>query len=162
MPHDTPLIATIVIGLCLAFLLGAIAQRIRVSIGFWLSEALARGGVPLFVIDEKDDVVAKSRARNIEAVAGSAPAALPAANLARANALFVAVPDAFEAGQIVAQARAANRDLFIVAHAHSDDEAAYLSNYDASAIVQGSREIADAMVARLSIAPTAMQAAQGS
>ncbi|KAB2944036.1 MAG: Kef family K(+) transporter [Hyphomicrobium sp.] len=131
-------------------------------IGFWLSEALARGGVPLFVIDEKDDVVAKLRARNIEAVAGSAPAALPAANLARANALFVAVPAAFEAGQIVAQARAANRDLFIVAHAHSDAEAAYLSNYGANAVVQGSREIADAMVARLSAAPTAMQTAQGS
>ena len=39
MPHDTPLIATIVIGLCLAFVLGAIAQRIRVSplVGYLLA-----------------------------------------------------------------------------------------------------------------------------
>lgn len=130
-------------------------------IGFWVSEALARAGVPLFVIDEKDDVVAKLKARSIEAVAGSAPAALPTANLVRAKVLLVAVPDAFEAGQIVAQARAANRDLFIVAHAHSDAEAAYLSNYGANAIVQGSREIAEAMVARLPVASTAMQTAQG-
>jgi CPA2 family monovalent cation:H+ antiporter-2 len=131
-------------------------------IGFWVSDALAQAGVPLFVIDEKDDVVARLGARGIEAVAGSAPAILGAANLGQAKTLLVAVPDAFEAGQIVAQARAANPDLFIVAHAHSDAEAAYLSNYGASAIVQGSREIADAMVSRLPLAPSAMQAAQSS
>jgi CPA2 family monovalent cation:H+ antiporter-2 len=131
-------------------------------IGSWVSEALTQKNVPLFVIDEKDDVVASLKARNIEAVAGSAPAILAAANLAQAKALFVAVPAAFETGQIVAQARAANRDLFIVAHAHSDAEAEYLANYGASAIVQGSREIADAMVARLPPAQLAMQAPQGS
>ena len=119
------------------------------SIGHWIGEALSSAGVPLFVIEEKDDVVAKLKARGIEAVAGSAPAALAAANLAQARALLVAVPEAFEAGQIVAQARAANRDLFIVAHAHSDTEAAYLSNYGASVVVQGAREIAAAMVAQL-------------
>jgi len=39
MPHDTPLIATIVVGLCLAFVFGAIAQRIRVSplVGYLLA-----------------------------------------------------------------------------------------------------------------------------
>ena len=119
------------------------------SIGHWIGEALSSAGVPLFVIEEKDDVVAKLKARGIEAVAGSAPAALAAANLAQARALLVAVPEAFEAGQIVAQARAANRDLFIVAHAHSDTEAAYLSNYGASIVVQGAREIAATMVAQL-------------
>jgi CPA2 family monovalent cation:H+ antiporter-2 len=131
-------------------------------IGFWVSDALAQAGVPLFVIDEKDDVVAKLGARGIEAVAGSAPAILAAANLGQAKTLLVSVPDAFEAGQIVAQARAANRDLFIVAHAHSDAEAAYLANYGASAIVQGSREIADAMVSRVPLPPAAMHADQSS
>ena len=75
--------------------------------------------MPLFVIEEKDDIVARLKKRGIEAVAASAPAALVAANLAHARALLVAVPEAFEAGQIVTQARAANRDLFIVAHAAS-------------------------------------------
>jgi CPA2 family monovalent cation:H+ antiporter-2 len=131
-------------------------------IGSWVSESLAQVGAPLFVIDEKDDVVAKLRARNVEAVAGSAPAILAAANLTQAKALLVAVPNAFETGQIVAQARAANRDLFIVAHAHSDAEAEYLASYGASAIVQGSREIAGAMVAQLPSAPSAMQTAQSS
>ena len=132
------------------------------SIGHWIGEALSSAGGPLFVIEEKDDVVTRLKARGIEAVAGSAPAALAAANLAEARALLVAVPEAFEAGQIVAQARAANRDLFIVAHAHSDTEAAYLSNYGASVVVQGAREIADAMVAQLPPAPSAMQQPQTS
>jgi CPA2 family monovalent cation:H+ antiporter-2 len=131
------------------------------SIGRWVGETLAAAGVPLFVIDEKDEIVARLKARGIEAIAASAPAALAAANLGRARSLLVAVPEAFEAGQIVAQARAANGALFIVAHAHSDAEAAYLSNYGASAVVQGSREIAEAMAARLP-PPPAMQSAQSS
>jgi len=132
------------------------------SIGHWIGEALTSAGVPLFVIEEKDEIVARLKARGIEAVAASAPLALAAANLAYARALLVAVPQAFEAGQIVAQARAANRDLFIVAHAHSDTEAAYLSNYGASVVVQGAREIAAAMVAQLPPSASAMQRAQTS
>ncbi len=132
------------------------------SIGHWIGEALTSAGVPLFVIEEKDEIVARLKARGIEAVAGSAPLALAAANLAYARALLVAVPQAFEAGQIVAQARAANRDLFIVAHAHSDSEAAYLSNYGASVVVQGAREIAAAMVAQLPPSASAMQRPQTS
>jgi CPA2 family monovalent cation:H+ antiporter-2 len=129
------------------------------SIGHWIGEALADAGVPLFVIEEKDEIVARLKARGIEAVAASAPSALVAANLLHARALLVAVPEAFEAGQVVAQARAANSGLFIIAHAHSDTEAAYLSNYGASVVVQGAREIAATMVAQL---PPAMQGPQTS
>jgi CPA2 family monovalent cation:H+ antiporter-2 len=117
-------------------------------VGHWVGEALESQGVPLFVIDEKDEVVARLKARNIAAVAGNATTILKAASLPQARALLVAVPDSFEAGQIVAQARAANRDLFIVARAHSDAEAAYLANYGADAVVQGARQIAEGMVAR--------------
>ncbi len=130
------------------------------SIGHWIGEALSSAGVPLFVIEEKDEIVARLKARGIEAVAASAPSALVAANLLHARALLVAVPEAFEAGQIVAQARAANSGLFIIAHAHSDTEAAYLSNYGASVVVQGAREIAATMVAQLP--PLAMQEPQTS
>jgi CPA2 family monovalent cation:H+ antiporter-2 len=132
------------------------------SIGHWIGEALTSAGVPLFVIEEKDEIVARLKGRGIDAVAGSAPSALAAANLAHARALLVVIPEAFEAGQIVAQARAANAALFIIAHAHSDTEAAYLSNYGASVVVQGAREIADAMVAQLPPASSAMQQPQTS
>ena len=115
-------------------------------VGHWIAASLARQGVPLLIIDESDEVVSKLRSRNIDAVAGNAVTMLSAANLAQAKALLVAIPDGFEAAQIVAQARAANKDLLIVARAHSDAEAAALSNYGASVVVQGAREIAGAMV----------------
>jgi len=119
-------------------------------VGHWVGDALEKIGVPLLVIDEKDDVVEKLKTRKLEALAGNGVATLQAANLAHAKALLVAIPDGFEAGQIVAQARAANKDLLIVARAHSDAEAAYLSDYGASVVVRGAREIADAMVTALS------------
>jgi CPA2 family monovalent cation:H+ antiporter-2 len=118
-------------------------------VGHWVGKALERAGAPLLVIEEKDDVVEKLKADNLEAYAGNATTLLHLANPAEAKALLVAIPDAFEAGQIVAQARAANKDLLIVARARSDAEAAYLSNYGATIVVQGAREIADAMVASL-------------
>jgi len=43
---------------------------------------------------------------------------LRAANLGAARILFVAIPEAFEAGQIVQQARRANPSIDIVARAH--------------------------------------------
>jgi CPA2 family monovalent cation:H+ antiporter-2 len=127
-------------------------------VGHWVGEAIERQGVPLLVIDEKDEVVDKLKARGVEAIAGNAITLLRAANLAEARALLVAIPDSFEAGQIVAQARAANPGLFIVARAHSDAEATYLSDYGASAVIQGSHEIADAMVASFSAMGSADQA----
>ena len=119
------------------------------NIGRWIGEALAAAKIPLVVIDEKDDLVAKLNAAGIEALAGSAPSALAAANLPQARALMVAVPEAFEAGQIVAQARVANPALFIIAHSHSSEETDYLSKLGANAVVEGAREIAGTMVARL-------------
>ena len=79
-----------------------------------------------------------------EVVAGNAadPEVLRAANLATARRLVVAIPEAFEAGQVVEQARAANPALRIVARAHSDAAAAHLSRLGADLIVSGEREIA--------------------
>ena len=70
-----------------------------------------------------------------------------AANLAGARMLFVAIPEAFEAGQIVEQARKTNPALEIVARAHYDAEADHLLRLGASEVVMGEREIANAMLA---------------
>src|ERR1044072_1187150 len=50
MPHYTPLISTIVAGLVLAFVLAAIAQRLRISplVGYLLAGVLLGPGVPGF------------------------------------------------------------------------------------------------------------------
>jgi CPA2 family monovalent cation:H+ antiporter-2 len=66
--------------------------------------------------------------------------------LIEAKALVVAIPEVFEAGQIVERARAANPKLTIIARGHSDAEAMYLLECGASAVVQGAEEIAHAMV----------------
>jgi hypothetical protein len=54
MPHDTPLIATIVIGLTLAFAFGAVAQRPRVSplVGYLLAGIAVGPNTPGFVADQ--------------------------------------------------------------------------------------------------------------
>ena len=71
---------------------------------------------------------------------------LAAANLQGARLLFVAIPEAFEAGQIVQQARRANPNLPIVARAHFDAEVDHLLSHGASKVVMGEREIALAML----------------
>ena len=60
--------------------------------------------------------------------------------------LFVAIPEAFEAGQIVQQARRANPGLPIVARAHFDAEVEHLLSLGASKVIMGEREIALAML----------------
>ena len=54
MHHDTPLISTIVIGLVLAFILGALAQRLRISplVGYLLAGILIGPFTPGFVADQ--------------------------------------------------------------------------------------------------------------
>ncbi|MBT7613459.1 MAG: sodium:proton antiporter, partial [Rhodospirillaceae bacterium] len=55
MPHETSLIATIVIGLVLAFILGAVANRLKVSalVGYLLAGVLVGPFTPGFVADQE-------------------------------------------------------------------------------------------------------------
>ncbi|OYW31882.1 MAG: sodium:proton antiporter, partial [Azorhizobium sp. 12-66-6] len=54
VPHATPLIATIVMAFVLAFILGAVAQRLRVSplVGYLLAGIVAGPFTPGFVADQ--------------------------------------------------------------------------------------------------------------
>ncbi|TIT30516.1 MAG: sodium:proton antiporter, partial [Mesorhizobium sp.] len=53
MPHDTPLIATIVAGLGLAFIFGALANRFRIPplVGYLVAGVLVGPNTPGFVAD---------------------------------------------------------------------------------------------------------------
>jgi CPA2 family monovalent cation:H+ antiporter-2 len=55
MPHHTPLIATIVAGLVAAFILGALAQRLRLSplVGYLLAGVIVGPFTPGYVADQK-------------------------------------------------------------------------------------------------------------
>ena len=69
-----------------------------------------------------------------------------AANAAGARRLILAIPNAFEAGQIVLRARAANPAIDIIARAHSDAEVEHLTGLGANTVIMGEREIARGIV----------------
>jgi CPA2 family monovalent cation:H+ antiporter-2 len=117
-------------------------------VGSLVAEGLLSGGWPLLIIEAGDETVARYRHRPVEFVAGNAadPAVLAAANLPAARLLLVAIPEVFEAGQIVEQARAANPALRIIGRAHFDAAVEHLASHGADTVVMGEREIARAML----------------
>jgi CPA2 family monovalent cation:H+ antiporter-2 len=119
-------------------------------VGSRIAEALERERVPFVAVDELPERLKPLRERQVETIAGNGVLAdvLEAANVAGAKSLLVAIPGAFEAGQIVAQARAAHPRLIIVARAHGDEEVEYLKTQGATAAVLGENEIARGMVER--------------
>jgi CPA2 family monovalent cation:H+ antiporter-2 len=118
-------------------------------VGSFISAVLREKSVLLLVIEHDRDIVAKLREQGVEAIAANAadPAVISAANFAVARCLLVAIPDAFEGGQVVEQARAVNATLPIIARAHSQAEIEHLKRHGASVVVVSEHEIAKAMIA---------------
>ena len=116
-------------------------------VGRLVGRGLAESGWPLLVIEDAQDAFEQARASG-EAIHGNAAddRILKAANLRDARLLLVAIPNAFEAGQIVQQARAANPALEIVARAHFDAEVEHLLQHGADTVIMGEREIARSML----------------
>ena len=130
-------------------------------VGSVIGAALERAGTPHLVIEAGDTPIAGLRERGIEAFAGNAasPEVLARANLGQARLLVIAIPDAFEAGQIAQQARRTNAGLRIVARAHSDAEAEHLVACGADVVILAEREVARGMLARLGLDSPAETAA---
>jgi len=117
-------------------------------VGSVVGTALMARGDRFVVIEDNDSIVVRLRENGIEAFIGNGVKAdiLAAANVAGARQLFVAVPNPFEAGQIVERARALNPDLKIVARAHSESDVEHLTRVGADAVIMGEREIARGMI----------------
>ena len=120
-------------------------------VGSIVADAMKQSDQPFLIIEDADHVVAKLRESHFETIVGNAARsdALKAANLAGARYLLVAIPEAFEAGQIVQQARAANPGIRIIARAHSDAEVDHLKTMGADLIIMGEREIALGIIHQL-------------
>jgi CPA2 family monovalent cation:H+ antiporter-2 len=116
-------------------------------VGGRLGERLRSKGHTVLAIEDNGDIAARLRGGGVEVIAGNAaaPEVLGAANLQGARWCFVAVPNAFEAGQIIEQARALNPELPIIARAHFDAEVEHLQRLGASVTIMGENEIARAM-----------------
>jgi CPA2 family monovalent cation:H+ antiporter-2 len=124
-------------------------------VGKYISRKMAAIGSPLLVIETNKEQVADLQKDGLEVVVGNAadPEVAAAANIKEARCLLVAIPDAFESGQVVEQARRINPDLPIVVRAHSAAQEDHVMKYGATRIVMGEQEIARAMFAAVPDAP---------
>ncbi|MGM4917170.1 YbaL family putative K(+) efflux transporter [Tardiphaga sp. 813_E8_N1_3] len=120
-------------------------------VGSVVSRALRLNNTPLLVIEDTPGVVERLQSLGVEVITGNAaaPDMLQAANVMGAKGLLVAIPDAFEGGQIVAKARALSPTLPIIARAHSEEEIAHLKHHGANVVIMGEQEIAKAMLLQI-------------
>ncbi len=121
-------------------------------VGRIVAEGLKQANKPLLLIEAIRPAAVLARDAGIESIHGNAadPEVANAANLVNARCMIVAIPDAFEGGQIVAAARTANPNLLIIARSHSDEETEHLKKHGANIVIMGEQEIATAMLANLS------------
>ena len=122
-------------------------------VGSLIGQTLKKSDAPFLVVEDSDKRLARARADGIEAISGNAAneKTFALTNPAAARRLILAVPNAFEAGQMVLRARAANPDIEIIARAHSDAEVEHLTGLGANAVVMGEREIARGIVEHMQL-----------
>jgi CPA2 family monovalent cation:H+ antiporter-2 len=126
-------------------------------VGSLVGQSLTKTGLPFVVIENADSIVATAAAEGIEMIVGNAtqPEMLARANVAGARRLIVAIPNAFEAGAIIRQAKAANPSLQVIARGHSDTEVEHLTDLGADTVIMGEREIARGMIELTALTPNA-------
>lgn len=109
-----------------------------------LAQLLRSRGVPVLVIDDNGDHVAKAHAAGIPGIRGSAAAdrVLAEARPEQAKIAILAIPQPLEAGEALAKLRALNPSLTLLARAHSDAEVKHLLEHGADGAVLAERELA--------------------
>lgn len=120
-------------------------------VGRLVADGLKAAGTPFLVIEDQGDRLEELKRLDIEAVnanAASAPA-IAAANVAGARRIILAIPDGFEASNVLKKARQLNPAIEIVARAHSDAEVEHLRQSGANFIIMGEREVARGMLAHV-------------
>lgn len=118
-------------------------------VGRLVVEGLVQNGWPVLVVETGKMADPFAARDTVELMLGNAAEArtIKAMNLEKARLLMVAIPEPFEAGQIIAQARAINPEIVIVARAHFDSAVEHLRELGANHVIMGEREMALAMLA---------------
>ena len=116
-------------------------------VGQELVRLLSERGVPIALIEEDMDRVIQARGSGIAAVRGNAvlPQVLAIARPEAASLAILAIPRALEAGEVIAQLRALNPDITVLARAHSEAEVKHLLAHGADAAVLAERELAHSL-----------------
>lgn len=118
-------------------------------VGSLIGQKLIEEGQRFTVIEAEDDIDGlPEESETVSVITGNAAgkSVLEQAGLVDARLLLVAIPQTFEAGQIVEQARMLNPSLRILARAHSDEEEVHLKSRGADLTIMGEREIANKMI----------------
>ncbi len=116
-------------------------------VGRRIGQALTERGLPFVVVEQNRELVERLREQGLQAVAGDAsdPAELAQAGIARARMLVIAIPDAFQARQMIESARAQNPGIETVVRTHSEEEAELLRKENAGKVFMGEHELAVGM-----------------
>ncbi|MBP3984549.1 Kef family K(+) transporter [Pseudoxanthomonas helianthi] len=124
-------------------------------VGSALAHVLHDRGVPVLVIDDNRDHVARAHAAGIPGIRGSAASdkVLAEAHPERAKIAVLAIPQPLEAGEALAKLRAINPALTLLARAHSDAEVKHLLEHGADAAVLAERELAHSLAEMILATP---------
>ena len=116
-------------------------------VGSALAGVLHERGVPVLVIDDKQEHVERAHIAGIPAIRGSAAAdqVLAEARPEQAKIAILAIPQPLEAGEALVKLRALNPALTLLARAHSDVEVKHLLEHGADGAVLAERELAHSL-----------------
>ena len=126
-------------------------------VGAVVAEGLDIADQPFLVLELDETARRRAHDAGLEVMDGNAadPQVLAAAAIGQAKRVVVAIPDGFEAGGVVQEARRCNPDIVIIARAHSDAEVEHLQRLGADHIILGERELAAAILSAADIPPRA-------
>jgi monovalent cation:H+ antiporter-2, CPA2 family len=117
-------------------------------VGRQISKNIQAARIDLVIIDTNRERIEALRTNDFHAIVGDASQAetLKEAEIAKAVAIAVAVPDAFEARRIVEAARKLRPDIKILVRAHNEEERDFFISENVDLAVTGPREIGRRMV----------------
>lgn len=120
-------------------------------VGKIVIDNLRANGVAFLVVEDSDRPLEELLRQETEVIMGNAtsPGVLELANITAAKSIVVAIPNAFEAGNVIQRAREINPAILILARAHTDAEVEHLLKLGADRVIMGEREIANGMLASL-------------
>jgi CPA2 family monovalent cation:H+ antiporter-2 len=118
-------------------------------VGSVVAQDLHAEGRSFLLVEDDDKRIGEADRLGMDTIVGNAVQAdvLEAANVRGARSLVIAIPNGFEAANIVLLAKALNPKIRVVARAHSDAEIAHLARQGADHVIMGEKEIAHGMLA---------------
>lgn len=120
-------------------------------VGKHISDNIQLAHIDLVIVDSNRERIEVLRERGLHAIAGDAThiETLQEAEIQKAIAIIVAVPNPFEARRIVETARAIKSEIKVLVRAHNDEEMEYFNNQNVNLAVMGPKEVARRIVSYL-------------